>query len=198
MSAASDDQTSTAVAHHNRHAASYHKCISCGKRFWQKNVLARRAAKCRGTRYNPDGSRWVCRAWRCRFNNQCPGADAACPICGAFKPPEFLPTQPVSASSPASLSRSASSVDPSLVPANQPPDRHCTGTSAGTPFGHPDSSSQGTTSVGANVETKDMNSRPLVTADEMISGQQGIVPSRGTITHLPCYEGVFQRFLTEV
>ena len=175
MSAASADLTSNAVAPPSRMDASYHKCISCGKRYWQKNVLVRRAAKCRGTRYRPDGSRWVCRAWRCRFNNQCTGANAACPICGAFKPPEFLPDQPVSASNPAHLSRSASSADPSLVPTNQPPDRYYTGFPAMCPYGHSNSNSQGATS----------------------SDDQSIVP-RGTITHLPCYEGVSQRFLTEV
>ena len=175
MSAASADLTSNTVAPRRRLDASWNKCISCGKRYWQKNVLVRRAAKCRGIRYHPDGSRWACRAWRCRFNNQCTGADAACPICGAFKPPEFLPDQPVFASNPAHSSRSASSADPSLVPTNQPPDRCCTVLPAMCPYGQPGSSS---------LRAKS-------------SDDQCIVP-RGTITHLPCYEGVSQRFLTEV
>ncbi len=175
MSAASSDLTSNTIAPPSRMDASYHKCISCGKRYWQKNVLVRRSAKCKGVRYRPDGSRWVCRAWRCRFNDQCTGADAACPICGTFKPPEFLPDQPVSASNPAQSSRSASSADPSLVPTNQPPDRYCTVLPAMCPYGQPDSSS-----------LRAMN-----------PNGQCIVP-RGTITHLPCYEGVSQRFLIEV
>ena len=175
MSAAPDNRTNAAVTPPSRMDASYYKCISCGKRYWQRNVLVRRAAKCRGTRYSLDGSRWVCRAWRCRFNNQCTGADAACPICGAFKPPKFLPDHPVPASSQVHLSRSTSSVDPSLVPANQPSDRCYTESPAVSPYERTDDSFQGA----------------------MSSHQQGVVP-RGTITHLPCYEGVFQRFLTEV
>ena len=198
MSVASGEQASTAEARHSRPAACYHKCISCGQRFWQKKVLARRAAKCRGMRYNPDGSRWVCRAWRCRYNDQCPGADTACPICGAYKPPEFMPTRHVSASSPASLSRSTSSVDPSLVPANQPPANSYTGILATPPYGHPDSSSQWMASVDDNVQSLGMN-LPTVFADDLVvSDQQSYVPRRGSITHLPLYGNVIERYFTEV
>ena len=123
MSAASSSTGDNLVTPISRMDASYYKCISCGKRYWQKKVLVRRSAKCRGIRYHPDGSRWACRAWRCRFNNQCTGANAACPICGAYKPPEFLPDQPVPATDPALPSRSASLADPSLVPTNEPPGR---------------------------------------------------------------------------
>ena len=45
-----------------------------------------------------DKFRWRCKAWRCRFNDQCSEANAACPICGAFKPPEFQSLQPANAS----------------------------------------------------------------------------------------------------
>ena len=176
MSAASSDIGGNSVTPTSRMDASYYKCISCGKRYWQKKVLVRRSAKCRGTGYHPDGSRWVCRAWRCRFNNQCTGADAACPICGAFKPPEFLPDQPVSATDPAHPSRSASLADPSLVPTNQPPDRLSTVLPAACPYEQPNSDS----------------------LRAMSSNDQCIDLPRGTITYLPCYEGVSQRFLTEV
>ena len=114
MSVASGDQASATEARHSCPAACCYKCISCGQRFWQKQALVHCAARCRGMRYNPDGSRWVCKAWRCRYNDQCPGANAACSICGAFKPPEFMPTKPVSAFSPAFLSRSASLPIPAL------------------------------------------------------------------------------------
>ena len=186
MSVASGDQASTAEARHSRPAACYHKCISCGQRFWQKKALVRRAARCRGMRYNPDGSRWVCKAWRCRYNDQCPGANTACPICRAYKPPEFMPTKPVSASSPASLSRSASSVDPSPVPVNQPPANDSTRTLARSLHGHPDSSFR--------VSTRGT----LFAGDQVVSDQQSVVPMRGTITHLPLYGNVIERYLTEV
>ena len=197
MSVAPSDQASVPEIHHSVPTACYYKCIACGQRFWQMKVLARRAAKCRGTRYNPDGSRWVCKAWRCRYNDQCPGANAACPICGAFKPPEFLPTQPVSASSPASVSRSASSADPSTVPAIQPPANRSTTVLARSLYGHPDSGSQWVIQAENELEVSGMESSALFVDDQVVSDQQSIVP-RGTITHLPCYEGVFQRFLTEV
>ena len=198
MSVASGDQASATEARHSCPAACYSKCISCGQRFWQKKALVRRAARCRGARFNPDGSRWVCKAWRCRYNDQCPGANDACPICGAFKPPEFMPTKPVSASSPAFLSRSASSADPSPVPANQPPANDCTRTLARSLYGHPDSSSQWLTHVENNSESSGMNPRALFADDQVVSDQQSFVPMRGTITHLPLYGNVIERYLTEV
>ena len=164
MSAASSSTGDNSVTPTSRMDASYYKCISCGKRYWQKKVLVRRAAKCKGTRHHPDGSRWACRAWRCRFNNQCVGANAACPICGAYKPPEFLPDQPV----PATAS--------SLVPTNEPPGRLWTVPPAACSPGEASSHS----------------------LREMSSNDQSIDLPKGTITYLQCYEGVSERFLTEV
>jgi len=142
MSVASGDQASVSELQRSGHTACYYKCISCGQRFWQKKTLIRRAAKCRGTRVNQSGNRQACNAWRCRYNDQCPGANIACSICGAYKPPEFMPTKPVTVSSPASVSRSASSADPSPVPASQPPANRSTGTLISSLYGHPDSGSQ--------------------------------------------------------
>jgi hypothetical protein len=113
MSVASSDQRGTAEPCHTAPTVCQFRCILCRKRFWKKKVLVNRSAKCRGTRSNPDGSRWKCRAWRCRFNDQCPSANLACPICGAYKPPEFRPSLPAPEVLPATASGSASLVDPS-------------------------------------------------------------------------------------
>jgi hypothetical protein len=113
MSVASSDQRGTAEPCHAAPSVCQFKCILCRKRFWKKKVLVNRSAKCRGTRSNPDGSRWYCRAWRCRFNDQCPSANLACPICGAYKPPEFRPSLPAPEALPTTASGSAFLVDPS-------------------------------------------------------------------------------------
>ena len=198
MSVASGDQASVPEIHHSGPTACYYKCISCGQRFWQKKVLILRAARCRGMRYSPNGDRWACKAWRCRYNDQCPGANTACPICGAFKPPEFMPTKPVTAASPASVSRSASSADPSPVPANQPSANRSTSTLARSLYGHPDSSSQWVIQVENESQGSGMNPPALFADDHVVSDQQNALPMRGTITHLPLYGNVVERYLTEV
>ena len=102
--------------------ACYYTCVACGQRFWQKKSLVRRAARCKGSMISPvSGKSQVCRAWRCRYNDQCPGANVACAICGATKPPEVLPTRPASVSSPAFLANSASSTIPAPDHARQLP-----------------------------------------------------------------------------
>ena len=113
MSVASSDQRGTAEPCHTAPTVCQFRCILCRKRFWKKKVLVNRSAKCRGTRFNPDGSRWYCRAWRCRFNDQCASASLACPICGAYKPPEFRPSLPAPEVPPAAASGSAYLGDPS-------------------------------------------------------------------------------------
>ena len=176
MSAASSSTGDNLATSSNRTDTSYYKCFSCGKRYWQKKVLVRRSAKCRGVRFHPDGSRWSCRAWRCRYNDQCAGADFACPICGAYKPPEFLPVQPAPAPIPSSPSRSVSFADPSLVPTNLPPDRPENEPLASCSSGQPSNDS----------------------LREVSAGDLSIDLPKGTITYLPCYEGVSERYLTEV
>jgi len=155
----------------------YFKCVCCGSRYWQRNKLVRRSAKCRGVKYDQDGIRWQCKAWRCRYNDQCTGAGAACPICGAFKPPEFSPTQPAHACSPAHSSGPVSPASTILAPASMPPDHNCTVPPARCPHAQSNHFS--------------------VPVQEMTSVSQCIVP-RGTITQLPLLEGMTQRFLTEV
>ena len=112
MSVESGDQPGATEPCHCGPAVCKFRCILCRQRFWKKDVIIRRSAKCRGARFNTDGSRWKCKAWRCRFNDQCPNANSACPICGAYKPPEFRPTLPAPETNPAIMSRSASSADP--------------------------------------------------------------------------------------
>ena len=198
MSVASGDQASATETRHSGPAACYYKCITCSQRFWQKKALVRRAAKCRGARINPDGTRWACKAWRCRYNDQCPGANTACPICGAFKPPEFMPTKPVSGSSPAFVSRSASSADPSPVPANQHPADSRAGPLARSLYGHPGCSSQWLKYIKNRSGPSGMRSQVTFVDDQVVPDQQGAVPVRGTITHLPLYGDVTERYLTEV
>ena len=73
-----------------------YSCVCCGQRYWKGKNLVRRAAHCKGK---------YCRAWRCRFNDQCPQADQPCPLCGTYKRPEFqpaAPAEPVSNPNPAS------------------------------------------------------------------------------------------------
>ena len=151
------------------------KCICCGARYWKKNKLIRRAAQCKGVRYGFEGVRWRCKAWRCRFNDQCPEANSACPICGAFKPPEFQPAQPAlpfsQASSPEPTPRTHIDRDPAGPPSN---------------------GNYTAQSVRHQLEQPDLSS-----AQEAISVSQDIVPS-GTVTLLPLLEGMTQRFLTEV
>jgi hypothetical protein len=197
MSVASGDQPGVTESRHSGPAACYYKCIVCSQRFWQKKALVRRAAKCRGARFNPDGTRWACKAWRCRYNDQCPGANTACPICGAYKPPESMPTKPVPGSSPAFVSRSASSVDPSPVPTDQDPAVSRAGPLSRSIYGHPGGSSQWEKYVENRSRPSDMRSRVTFVDDQVISDQQGDVPA-GTITHLPLYGNVTARYLTEV
>lgn len=155
----------------------YFKCVCCGSRYWQRNMLVRRSAKCRGVRYDQDGVRWQCKAWRCRYNDQCSKAGDACPLCGAFKPPEFSPTQPAHACSPAQPSGPVSPASAILAPACMPPDHNCTVQPARCPH--------------------TQSNHFSVPVQEMTASSQCIVP-RGTITHLPLLEGMTQRFLTEV
>ena len=149
---------------------------SCGQRFWQKKTIVRRAAKCKGTRVNQNGISQACKAWRCRYNDQCPGANAACALCGAFKPPEFMPTRPASASSPAFVSSSASSANPSPDLTNQPPANHHSRACFRLLYGHSESSSLWMT----RVEER-----------EYLRRQENI-------TLLPLYGDVVERYLTEV
>ena len=159
-----------------RHAdIGYFKCVSCGMRYWQKNKLVRRSAKCKGVWHDQDGIKRKCKAWRCRYNDQCTGANAACPLCGAFKPPEFLPTQPAHACSPAHSPRPFSPANATRAPASLPSDRLHTIPPARYLHEQPDHSS----------------------VQNLTSVNECIVP-RGTITQLPLLEGMTQRFLTEV
>jgi hypothetical protein len=183
MSVASGDQPGTAEPCHTAPTVCQFRCILCRQRFWKKNVIIRRSAKCRGTRYNPDGSRWKCRAWRCRFNDQCPNANSACPICGAYKPPEFRPTLPAPEVIPAVVTGSASSADPN--PAS---------TIREVPAGHVDHLSRPMQGLpeGSDLWRRYFESRPRSSssADNMIRA--------GTETQLPLYGDVVARFLTEV
>ena len=145
------------------------KCICCGLRYWKKNKLVRRAAQCKGVRYISEHVRWRCKAWRCRFNDQCLKANAACPICGAYKPPEFQSLQPASASDQTS-------------PAEPAPYAYaaCHPTRAS-------SSSSSTTLPGFRQVAK----------QEPVHVFQRNIPS-GNVTLLPLLEGMTQRYLTEV
>ena len=198
MSVAPGNEAGFSETQRSGHTACYYKCISCGQRFWQKKTMARRVAKCKGSRANQNGIPQACKAWRCRYNDQCPGANTACPICGAYKPPEFMPTKPVTAASPASVSRSASSADPSPVPANQPSANRSTSTLARSLYGHPDSGSQWVIQVENESQGSGMNPPALFADDHVVSDQQNALPMRGTITHLPLYGNVVERYLTEV
>ena len=151
------------------------KCICCGLRYWKKNKLIRRAAQCKGARYNSESGRWRCKAWRCRFNDQCSEANAACPICGAFKPPEFQSLQPASAPDPASSVQPA----PRPVAACEPASTSSSSSSTIRPTIH--QSSQ----FGPVVEH--------VTGSVIQDNAPG-----GIVTLLPLLEGMTQRYLTEV
>ena len=73
-------QNESNPAHQKKTSFGWFSCICCGQRYWKKNKLVRRAAHCRGQN---------CKAWRCRFNDQCPQASSPCPMCGTFKPSEY-------------------------------------------------------------------------------------------------------------
>ena len=115
----------------------YYRCIACGQRFWQKKSLVRRAARCKGNVMSPESMKiQPCKAWRCRYNDQCPEADAECTICGATKPPEFLLSSPASVSSPASLAYPASSSNPVPDRVSQLPASSVSGNISRTLYGH--------------------------------------------------------------
>jgi hypothetical protein len=198
MSVAPGDQASFSEFQRSGHTACYYKCISCGQRFWQKKTMVRRAAKCNGTRVSQNGDSQACKAWRCRYNDQCPGANTACAICGAFKPPEFMPTKPVTASSPAFVSRSASSADPSPDLANQPPANLSTGALISSLYGHPDSGSQWMIQVENASQSSGRNPPAMYVDDRVVSDQQNSPQMRGNITLLPLYGDVVERYLTDV
>ena len=153
----------------------YFKCVSCGTRYWHKNKLIRRSAKCKGVRYDHDGTRQRCKAWRCRYNDQCTAANDACPLCGAFKPPEFQPTQPAHDCRPAHSPRPFSPAYADQFSASQPSDQSY----AVPPARYLQEQSE------------------HFFAQESASMSQCTVP-KGTITQLPLSEGMTQRFLTEV
>ena len=151
------------------------KCICCGVRYWKKNKLVRRAAQCKGVRYNSGHVRWRCKAWRCRFNDQCSEANAACPICGAFKPPEFQSLQPANASDQSSPIQSAPHFNAACEPAN--------------------TSSSSSSSIQPTVH-QPSQSGPFVSHVEDPAFQSN-VPD-GIVTLLPLLEGMTQRYLTDV
>ena len=97
-----------------------------------------------------------------------------------------------------SVSRSASSADPSPVPANQPSANRSTSTLARSLYGHPDSGSQWVIQVENELQGSGMNPPALFVDDHVVSDQQNALPMRGTITHLPLYGNVVERYLTEV
>ena len=198
MSTAPGNQAGFSETQHNGHTSCYYKCISCGQRFWQKKAMIRRAAKCKGTRVNQHGVSQKCKAWRCRYNDQCPGADAACAICGAFKPPEFMPTRPATASNPAFVSRPASSANPSSGYANLSPANHSSGACISPLYGHPESGSQWMTHVGNVSRIPGRNPSTPFVDDCVISEQQDSLQRQGNITLLPLYGDVVERYLTEV
>ena len=137
MSAAPADQANFPVIQRGSHRSCYYKCISCGQRFWQKKALVRRAAKCKGTITNPViGISQACKAWRRRYNDQCPGADNACAICGTTKPPELMPARPATVSSPAFVSGPASSSDPSPSHSSNLPVNYSSGDASQVPGGN--------------------------------------------------------------
>ena len=151
------------------------KCTCCGLRYWKKNKLVRRAAQCKGARYNSEYVRWRCKAWRCRFNDQCSEANAACPICGAFKPPEFQSLQPASASDPASPVQPVPHSDAACEPAS--------------------TSSSSSSTIQPTIHQSSQSGSFV----EQVTGSvlQGNVPG-GIVTLLPLLEGMTQRYLTEV
>ena len=151
------------------------KCVCCGLRYWKKNKLIRRAAQCKGVRYTSGHVRWRCKAWRCRYNDQCPEANSACPICGAFKPPEFQSVQPPCA-----------------------PDQNSPTHPVQNPYTVHDPADASSSSSSANVPVTHQSPRPESTMrQEPVHVFQRNVPS-GQVTLLPLLEGMTQRFLTEV
>ena len=152
-----------------------YKCICCGTRYWKQNKLVRRAAQCKGVRYFSGYERRRCKAWRCRFNNQCSKANEACPLCGAFKPPEFQSLQPASA--------------PNLPSHVQPvPNSYV----AFDPAKASSSSSSST----LPVTHQPLQPGPVMRQEPVRAFQENI-PS-GNVTLLPLLEGMTQRFLTDV
>ena len=153
-----------------------YKCMCCNTRYWKRNKLIRRAAQCKGVRFVPGGSRQRCKGWRCRFNDQCPLANAACPLCGAFKPLEFQSDLPSSPSSQAYYPVPAVPAVSSHLPAN--------------------ASSEVIPAPLAmeHLQGRDSSSVPAQKPCS-ISGED--IPI-GTVTHLPLLEGMTERFLTEV
>ena len=176
MSIAPGNQAGFSETQHNGHTSCYYKCISYCQRFWQKKAMVRHAAKCRGTRVNQNRASQTCEAWRCRYNDQCPGADAACAICGAFKPPEFMPTRPATASNPAFVSSSASSASPSPDLISQPLANHDSRACSRPLYGLSESRSQW---------------MKLVEQREALQKLENIIL-------LPLYEDVVGRYLTDV
>ena len=177
MSAAPADQANFPVIQRGTHTSCYYKCVSCGQRFWQKKALVRRAAKCKGTMTNPaSGISQACKAWRCRYNDQCPGAANACAICGTTEPSEFMPARPATVSSPAFVSRPAFSSDPRPSHSSNSPANYSPGGASQVPGGN--------------------QSKPFH-GDYVIPEQQGSFLRQANITMLPLYGDVVERYLTE-
>ena len=197
MSVASGDQPGATEPRHIGLAVCQFKCILCRQRFWKKNVLVRRSAKCRGTRFNTDGTRWKCKAWRCRFNDQCPNANSACPICGAYKPPESRPTLPAPETNPAITSRSASSADPNPALASHDPAIGRIDRLSRSIYGHSEGNDEWQRYFENGLRLSDSKVQAQYVDDLIVSELQDEVPA-GTVTQLPLYGGVISRHLTEV
>ena len=91
----------------------HYSCVCCGQRYWKGKKLVRRAAQCKGK---------YCKAWRCRFNDQCPQAEQPCPLCGTYKRPEFqsaVPAEPASDQNPVSDVPIVSNHSSSFQPPNR-------------------------------------------------------------------------------
>ena len=151
------------------------KCVCCGARYWKKNKLVRRAAQCKGVKYISGYERRRCKAWRCRFNDQCPEANAACPLCGAFKRPEFQSFQDASAPD---LSSPAQPVPNSYAACD------------------PTSASSSNSSSTLPVTHQPLQPGPVMRQQPVHVFQKN-VPS-GDVTLLPLLEGMTQQYLTDV
>ena len=113
------------------------------------------------------------------------------------EPPESTPTKPVPESSPAFVSRSASSADPNPALASQDPAVSRTDLLSRSIYGHPGGSDQWQKYFESRHRLSDSRVQVQFVDDQVISDLQDDVPA-GTITQLPLYGNVTARHLTEV
>ena len=66
------------------------RCALCSLKFSSHNKMMRRAASCRGKAWCTKKSRFFnCRAWLCRYDDNCEEAKKPCPCCGHIKKVEL-------------------------------------------------------------------------------------------------------------